>query len=126
VQRAVRAVTLGRRHIAAVDHGFLLTFSAGWGWTGLLLATTLRLVPGRAENAGHTVQVGIYAGAAVAPFAFGALSSVLGFAGAALIAAVAAVAGAALTTAGGADAASPPLNSLLSNSVPDAAPRSSG
>jgi predicted MFS family arabinose efflux permease len=80
--------------------GAVLTFSAGWGWTGLLLATTLRLLPGRAENAGHTVQVGIYAGAAIAPFAFGVLSSALGFTGAALIAAVAAVAGAASTTAG--------------------------
>jgi catechol 2,3-dioxygenase-like lactoylglutathione lyase family enzyme len=104
--------TRGDLGIAAVDHGFLLTFSAGWGWTGLLLATTLRLVPGRAENAGHTVQVGIYAGAAVAPFAFGALSSVLGFAGAALIAAVAAVAGASLTTAG-----APTLRALVTLSA---------
>ncbi|WP_434592079.1 MFS transporter [Streptomyces sp. A5-4] len=80
--------------------GAVLAFSAGWGWTGLLLATTLRLVPGRAENAGHTVQVGIYAGATVAPFAFGALSSTFGFASAALVAAVAAVGGAAATVAG--------------------------
>lgn len=80
--------------------GAVLAFSAGWGWTGLLLATTLRLVPGRAENAGHTVQVGIYAGATVAPFAFGALSSALSFAAAALIAAVAACAGTASITAG--------------------------
>ncbi|GAA3013081.1 MFS transporter [Streptosporangium longisporum] len=80
--------------------GAALAFSAGWGWTGLLLATTLRLVPDRAENAGHTVQVGIYAGAAVAPFAFGALSDALGFAGAASIAGAAAVAGAASMTAG--------------------------
>ncbi|TDE53195.1 hypothetical protein E1295_16980 [Nonomuraea mesophila] len=67
--------------------GAVLSFSAGWGWTGLLLATTLRLVPDRTENAGHTVQVGIYSGATVAPFAFGALSSTLGFTGTALIAA---------------------------------------
>ncbi|GAA1214943.1 MFS transporter [Prauserella alba] len=80
--------------------GAILAFSAGWGWTGLLLAATLRLVPGRAENAGHTVQVGIYAGATVAPFAFGAMSSMLGFAGAALTAAVAGIAGAASMAAG--------------------------
>ncbi|MEU4512359.1 MFS transporter [Nonomuraea wenchangensis] len=80
--------------------GAILAFSAGWGWTGLLLATTLRLVPGRTEDAGHTVQIGVYAGATIAPFAFGALSSALGFQATALLAAVAAVAAAAAMTAG--------------------------
>jgi MFS family permease len=80
--------------------GAILAFSAGWGWTGLLLATTLRLVPGRTEDAGHTVQVGVYAGATIAPFAFGALSSTFGFPATALVAAVAAVAAAAVMTAG--------------------------
>ncbi|SHG24445.1 MFS transporter [Streptoalloteichus hindustanus] len=80
--------------------GAVLAFAAGWGWTGLLLATTLRLLPGRAASAGHTVQVGIYTGATVAPFAFGALSSALGFPGAALVAAVAALAGAISTVTG--------------------------
>ncbi|GAA1722824.1 MFS transporter [Nonomuraea bangladeshensis] len=80
--------------------GAILAFSAGWGWTGLLLATTLRLVPGRTEDAGHTVQIGVYAGATIAPFAFGALSSALGFPATALLAAVAAVAAAAAMTAG--------------------------
>ncbi|AQZ68455.1 integral membrane transport protein [[Actinomadura] parvosata subsp. kistnae] len=81
--------------------GAILAFSAGWGWTGLLLATTLRLVPGRSEEAGHTVQVGVYAGATIAPFTFGALSSAFGFPVTALIAAVAAAA-AAGAMAGGA------------------------
>ena len=72
--------------------GAILAFSAGWGWTGLLLATTLRLVPGRTEDAGHTVQVGVYAGATIAPFAFGALSNAFGLLATALVAAVAAVA----------------------------------
>ncbi|MFG3439210.1 hypothetical protein ACGF0J_18355 [Nonomuraea sp. NPDC047897] len=80
--------------------GAVLAFSAGWGWTGLLLATTLRLVPGQAEQAGHTVQVGVYAGATVAPFAFGALSSAAGFTWAALAAAAAGLAGAVSITAG--------------------------
>ncbi|MFG1709301.1 MFS transporter [Nonomuraea sp. M3C6] len=80
--------------------GAILAFSAGWGWTGLLLATTLRLVPGRTEDAGHTVQIGLYAGAAIAPFAFGALSSTFGFPVTALVAAVAAVAAGAAMTAG--------------------------
>ncbi|MFD4833853.1 MFS transporter [Streptomyces uncialis] len=80
--------------------GAVLAFSAGWGWTGLLLAAALRLVPDRAEHAGHTVQVGIYTGATVAPFAFAALTGAVGFAGASLAAATAAFAGAAATTAG--------------------------
>jgi len=77
-----------------------LAFSAGWGWTGLLLATTLRLVPSKAENAGHTVQIGIYTGASIAPYTFAALSSAFGYAGTALIAATAAFAAAAAMTAG--------------------------
>ncbi|WP_219507841.1 MFS transporter [Nonomuraea ceibae] len=80
--------------------GAFLTFSAGWGWTGLLLATTLRLVPDRTEDAGHTVQIGVYAGATIAPFAFGALSSAFGFPATALVAAAAAAAAATSMTAG--------------------------
>jgi predicted MFS family arabinose efflux permease len=80
--------------------GAALAFSAGWGWTGLLLATTLRLVAHKAENAGHTVQIGIYTGATIAPYAFAALSSTFGYTGAALIAATTAFAAAAAMTAG--------------------------
>jgi hypothetical protein len=80
--------------------GAVLAFSAGWGWTGLLLATTLRQVAGKAENAGHTVQIGIYTGATVAPYSFAALSDAVGFAGAALTAATAAFAAAAAMTGG--------------------------
>jgi MFS family permease len=80
--------------------GAVLAFSTGWGWTGLLLATTLWLLPGRAEHAGHTVQVGVYTGATIAPFAFGAVSSAFGFAGATLMAAVAALTAAASMTIG--------------------------
>ncbi|HEU5026329.1 MAG TPA: MFS transporter [Spirillospora sp.] len=81
---------------AAFLAGAVLAFSAGWGWTGLLLSAALRLLPDRAENAGHTVQVGVYTGATIAPFTFGALSASLGFAAAALAAAAAALAAAAL------------------------------
>ncbi|MGK5557121.1 hypothetical protein ACSNOI_36485, partial [Actinomadura kijaniata] len=91
-------VALG--HPAAFLVGAVLAFSAGWGWTGLLLATVIRLLPGRAENAGHTVQVGVFSGAAVAPFAFGALSDAFGADGAALAAAGAGLAAAALTVLG--------------------------
>lgn len=79
--------------------GAVLAFSAGWGWTGLLLSAALRLLPDRAENAGHTVQVGVYTGATIAPFTFGALSASLGFAAAALLAAAAALTAAALMAA---------------------------
>jgi predicted MFS family arabinose efflux permease len=80
--------------------GAALAFSAGWGWTGLLLASTLRVVASKAENAGHTVQVGIYTGATIAPYTFSALSSAFGFAGAALITATAAFVAAVAMTAG--------------------------
>ncbi|MEV0046774.1 MFS transporter [Nocardia rhamnosiphila] len=80
--------------------GAILAFAAGWGWTGLLLATTLRLVPDRAEQAGHTVQVGIYTGAAIAPFTFSTLSTTFGFDTAALIAATAGLAATALLATG--------------------------
>ncbi|MDR8412797.1 MFS transporter [Nonomuraea sp. 3-1Str] len=80
--------------------GAALAFSAGWGWTGLLLATTLRLVAHQAENAGHTVQIGVYSGATIAPYAFAALSDAFGYAGSALLAATAALAAAASMTAG--------------------------
>ncbi len=80
--------------------GALLAFSAGWGWTGLLLAAALRLVPDRAESAGHTVQVGVYTGATVAPFTFGAASSAFGFPTTTIAAAVAGVAAAGAMVAG--------------------------
>jgi MFS family permease len=80
--------------------GALLAFSAGWGWTGLLLATALRLVPDRAENAGYIVQVGVYTGATVAPFTFGAASSAFGFPATTIAAAVAAVAAAGAMVGG--------------------------
>jgi len=82
--------------------GTALVFTAGWGWTGLLLTTALRLVPDHAETAGHTVQVGVFTGATVAPYAFGALTSTLGFAEAALAAAAAAMTAAVLIPLGAA------------------------
>ncbi|MEV8597789.1 MFS transporter [Streptomyces sp. NPDC052012] len=80
--------------------GAILAFSAGWGWTGLLLATALQLVPDSAEHAGHTVQVGIYTGATIAPFAFATLSGAVGHAPAALVCAAAAFAGAGAVVTG--------------------------
>jgi cyanate permease len=94
--------------------GAVLAFSAGWGWTGLLLATALRVVGGRAENAGHTVQMGLYTGATIAPYTFAALSDAFGFAAAALtaatlaLAAAGAMSGGALLMASGATTRRPP------------------
>jgi predicted MFS family arabinose efflux permease len=76
--------------------GVMLAFTAGRGWTGLLLATALRLVPDRAETAGHTVQVGVFTGATIAPYTFGALTNALGFTTAALTTSAAALTGATL------------------------------
>jgi len=59
--------------------------------SAVLLATALRLVAGRAENAGHAVQTGIYTGASIAPYAFAMLSHTVGLSGAALAAATAAL-----------------------------------
>ncbi|MEV0408569.1 MFS transporter [Actinoallomurus sp. NPDC050550] len=80
--------------------GAILAFTAGWGWTGLLLATALRLVPCRAETAGHTVQVGVFSGATIAPYTFGELTNTLGFTTAALTTSAAALMGAALIVLG--------------------------
>lgn len=87
----------GLAHVAvgtpvAFFAGALLVFTAGWGWTGLLLATTIRLLPGHAATAGRSVQVGLYSGAAPAPYAFGTLSAAAGYPAAALGAAVTALA----------------------------------
>lgn len=80
--------------------GAALAFTAGWGWTGLLFAAALRLVGDRAENAGHMLQTGVFAGATVAPYAFAVLSDRMGAGGAAMVVAAAACVAAAVMTAG--------------------------
>ncbi|WP_147404298.1 MFS transporter [Nocardia panacis] len=69
--------------------GAVLAFSIGSGWTALLVVTTLALVPGRAEQAGAVVQMGLFSGFAAGPFTYGALSATLGFDTAAALAAAA-------------------------------------
>ncbi|MBO2460752.1 MFS transporter [Actinomadura violacea] len=85
---------------AAFVAGALLAVAGGWGWTGLLLAAVMRLLPGQGERAGATVQIGLFGGAAVAPLAFGAASSALGVPATVLIAALIVLAGAASMLAG--------------------------
>lgn len=98
--------------------GAVLAFSAGWGWTGLLLASAIHLLPGRAENAGHLVQVGIYTGATVAPFGFSALSAALGITGATLTAAAATFVAAVLIAAGASLLARPVTGTPTTQPVP--------
>lgn len=85
---------------AAFVAGALLAVAGGWGWTGLLLAAVMRLLPGQGERAGATVQIGLFGGAAVAPLAFGAASSALGVPVTVLVAALIVLAGAASMLAG--------------------------
>ncbi|MFJ5678463.1 CynX/NimT family MFS transporter [Streptomyces sp. NPDC093097] len=80
--------------------GALLAVAGGWGWTGLLLAATMRLLPGESARAGAAMQGGLFAGAAVGPLSFGALSAHLGIPATVGIAAVGPLLGALLLTVG--------------------------
>ncbi|MFC4906467.1 MFS transporter [Actinomadura gamaensis] len=80
--------------------GAALTVAGGWGWTGLLFAAVLRVLPGDGARAGGQVQLGLFTGAAIAPFAFGAVTGALGLAPTLLIAALVAGLGALAMTAG--------------------------
>ncbi|MFC5180973.1 MFS transporter [Actinomadura harenae] len=80
--------------------GAVLTVAGGWGWTGLLFAAVLRVLPGDGARAGGQVQLGLFTGAAIAPFAFGAVSGPLGLASTLLIAAVVVGLGAVAMVAG--------------------------
>ncbi|MEV4259465.1 hypothetical protein AB0J52_40430, partial [Spirillospora sp. NPDC049652] len=80
--------------------GAVLTVAGGWGWTGLLFAAVLRVLPGEGARAGGQVQLGLFAGAAIAPFAFGAVTGALGLSSTLLIAAVVVVLGAVAMVAG--------------------------
>jgi len=85
---------------AAFMAGAVLAVAGGWGWTGLLLAAVIRLLPGEGARAGATVQIGLFGGAAVAPFAFGAASTAFGISATVLVAAGVVAAGAASLIAG--------------------------
>ncbi len=80
--------------------GALLAVAGGWGWTGLLLAATMRLLPGESARAGAAMQGGLFAGAAVGPLSFGVLSGHLGIPTTVGIAAVGPLLGALLLGVG--------------------------
>lgn len=80
--------------------GAFLAVSGGWGWTGLLLACALRLLPAAGPRAAAAIQAGLFSGAAAAPVIFGALSATLGIPATTAVAAVSSLAGAALVAVG--------------------------
>ncbi|WP_274912571.1 MFS transporter [Streptomyces sp. WZ-12] len=80
--------------------GALLAVAGGWGWTGLLLAATMRLMPGESARAGAAMQGGLFAGGAVGPLSFGALSGHFGIPTTVGIAAVGPLLGALLLFVG--------------------------
>ncbi|MGF6885706.1 MFS family permease [Nocardia sp. GAS34] len=77
---AIGLALISMATIGTFTIGALLAVAGGWGWTGLLLAAIMRLLPGQGAKAGATVQIGLFGGAAVAPFAFGAASAAFGMA----------------------------------------------
>ncbi|GIG68123.1 MFS transporter [Phytomonospora endophytica] len=76
--------------------GALLAVAGGWGWTGLLLASTMRILPGQGARAGAIMQAGLFTGTAVAPPTFGFVSAQIGVPATVGVAAVASLAAAAL------------------------------
>ncbi|MGI5224326.1 MFS transporter [Actinoallomurus sp. CA-142502] len=80
--------------------GAVLAVAGGWGWTGLLLASVMRLLDGQGARAGAWVQAGLFTGAAITPFAFGAVAGAVGIPAAVLLAAVTALAGTCTMAAG--------------------------
>jgi len=80
--------------------GAVLVVAGGWGWTGLLLAANMRLLPGNAPRAGAAMQIGLYSSAALSPLGFGLLVAAVGISATVGLAALASLAGVAAVLAG--------------------------
>ncbi|MGH3912499.1 MAG: MFS transporter [Pseudonocardiaceae bacterium] len=80
--------------------GAVLAVAGGWGWTGLLLAASMRLLPDNPPRAGAAMQIGLFGGAALSPLGFGALVAAIGVPATVGLAAFASLAGVAAVLAG--------------------------
>ena len=81
--------------------GAVLAVAGGWGWTGLLLAANMRLLPGNPARAGAAMQIGLFSGSALSPLGYGTLVAAIGVSATVGLAALAALAGFAAVLAGG-------------------------
>lgn len=99
---------MGSVGLATMSVGTITTFLIGaplvvvglWGWNGLMVASAVRLMPGRAARSLGSLQTGFFLGATAAPFGFGALSLSVSVKGALLTMAASTVVGAGLVAAG--------------------------
>lgn len=71
-----------------------------FGWNGLLVAASIRLLPGSPAKVLGWLQVGFFTGATMAPMVFGVLIRAVGVQGALVTAAVCASAGAIVIMSG--------------------------
>jgi len=85
--------TSWRTIVASVIATFAVVFGL-FGWNGLLVAASIRLLPGSAAKTLGWLQVGFFTGATIAPMIFGVLINAVGVRGTLLTAAACAIAGA--------------------------------
>lgn len=85
---------------ASFVFGAVLAVAGGWGWTGLLLAASMRLLPDNPPRAGAAMQIGLFGGAALSPLGFGALVAAIGVPATVGLAALASLAGVVAVLAG--------------------------
>ena len=94
--------------LATMSFGTTITFLVGallvvvglWGWNGLMVASAVRLLPGRPARALGGLQVGFFLGATAAPLLFGTLSTTVGVKGALSTMAAIAIVGAGVVATG--------------------------
>lgn len=74
-------------HLPLVVVGALGAFSGGWGWSGLLFLTLVRMAPSAAGRAAGIGLMGLATGNAIGPLGFGLIAQSAGFSYAWLVAA---------------------------------------
>ena len=108
IAAVVDMMLVGSVGLAVVALGTPIAFLAGalllvaglWGWNGLLVASTIRLLPGSSARTMGSLQVGFFSGATAAPLLFGAVSATADSRVALLAVAASAVLGAGVVCAG--------------------------